>query len=145
MTWQNFCRVNNVVFDILLENLQSHPFWCHESSKTKSCQQWYWVKRIRSIFADRGTAPLCLVCFICIASFTIRTRNGLFYTRWLLKTITKFVQFILQKAYSVISKIFLNLQIGLPTLTRLFFYLQNYLQICCSCKLKACNAKSPLI
>ena len=53
MTLQNF--VINAMVDILERILQSHIFFIPQNFKTLGCQ-WYAVKRIESIFADKGNS-----------------------------------------------------------------------------------------
>ena len=45
--------MGNAMFDILPEILQSPPFLMSRKLETQG-GQWYGVKRIKSIFADRG-------------------------------------------------------------------------------------------
>ena len=48
-------RVKNMMVDDLQEILQSHPFLMTRNFETLGCQ-WYGVKQINSIFADKGNS-----------------------------------------------------------------------------------------
>ena len=53
MPSENILTVSNAMFDILQENLQSHPFLMSQNFKMQCCQsQWCGAKWIKSIFRD---------------------------------------------------------------------------------------------
>ena len=55
------------MFDILQEILQCHPFLMLKKFETQGCQ-WYRVKGIKSIFADRGSSGKRLGLFFITSS-----------------------------------------------------------------------------